>query len=160
MLAWGDFRLHDQMAAKSTLVSSLWRGVIISRRTWHSWNRLCQIFNQGYLSRLDRTTGESVFISPNQQLEKAKSGFNWDAPILPKSNAFQARFTFASHREYGKINWPRRFLDCYFGRDLTSKRNDLEQPIMGQNSKLRKCLGDVYAIVEFQFDHFAGRIAS
>ena len=52
---------------------------------------------QGYLSRYDRRTGESIFIQPQPERGEPAERFNWDAPILISPHD-PARLYFASQR--------------------------------------------------------------
>jgi photosystem II stability/assembly factor-like uncharacterized protein len=52
---------------------------------------------QGYLYRIDRTNGETVFIQPQPEEGEDYERFNWDAPILVSPHS-PTRLYFASQR--------------------------------------------------------------
>ncbi|MEZ5197642.1 MAG: hypothetical protein R2764_15010 [Bacteroidales bacterium] len=54
-------------------------------------------WQEGNLCRIDRTTGEIVFIKPQPEEGEAHERFNWDAPILISPHS-PTRLYFASHR--------------------------------------------------------------
>ena len=54
-------------------------------------------FQQGWLWRIDQTTGETVFIQPQPKAGDPHERFNWDAPILVSPHN-PTRLYFASYR--------------------------------------------------------------
>ncbi|MFC3416727.1 WD40/YVTN/BNR-like repeat-containing protein [Algoriphagus hitonicola] len=100
---------------------------------------------QGYLNRLDRISGESVFIQPQPAAGEGEERFNWDAPILPSQHV-PSTIYFASHRVWKSTDrgdsWEA------ISEDLTKKKERLEQPIMGKNQSWDNAW-DVYAMSNF-----------
>jgi photosystem II stability/assembly factor-like uncharacterized protein len=100
---------------------------------------------QGYLSRLDRTTGESVFIQPQPATGEGEERFNWDAPILPSQHVPSTIYV-ASHRVWKSTergdSW------TAISGDLTKQKERLEQPIMGKTQSWDNAW-DVYAMSNF-----------
>ena len=85
---------------------------------------------QGFLSRVDMTTGEVVHIQPQPEQGEEGERFNWDAPILVSPHQ-PTRIYFASQRVW-RSRRPRRLL----ARDL--RRSD---PQRGEASRCRSCGG-------------------
>jgi photosystem II stability/assembly factor-like uncharacterized protein len=85
---------------------------------------------QGFLYRLDRKTGESVFIQPQPGENEGFERFNWDAPILVSPHS-PTRLYFASHRVWRSDNrgddW------TAISGDLTQPVERISLPIMGKN---------------------------
>ncbi|HAH36941.1 MAG TPA: glycosyl hydrolase, partial [Algoriphagus sp.] len=79
---------------------------------------------QGYLNRLDRITGESVFIQPQPAAGEGEERFNWDAPILPSQHVSSTLY-FASHRVWKSTNRGDSWTPI--SGDLTKKKERLEQ---------------------------------
>lgn len=84
---------------------------------------------QGYLNRLDRITGEAVFIQPQPAAGEDEERFNWDAPILVSAHD-PATIYFASHRVWKSTNRGDSW-EAVSG-DLTKDLDRLTQPIMGR----------------------------
>jgi len=84
---------------------------------------------QGYLSRVDVTTGETVLIQPQPEAGESFERFNWDSPILVSPH-LSTRLYFASHRVWRSDdrgdNW------TAVSGDLTRAEKRLSLPIMGQ----------------------------
>ena len=100
---------------------------------------------QGYLNRLDRITGESVFIQPQPATGEGEERFNWDSPILPSQHVPSTLY-FASHRVWKSTNRGDSWTPI--SGDLTKKKERLEQPIMGKNQSWDNAW-DVYAMSNF-----------
>ncbi|MGM0947169.1 MAG: WD40/YVTN/BNR-like repeat-containing protein [Bacteroidota bacterium] len=100
---------------------------------------------QGYLNRLDRITGEAVFIQPQPAAGEGEERFNWDAPILPSQHV-PSTIYFASHRVWKSTD--RGDSWTAISEDLTKKKERLEQPIMGKNQSWDNAW-DVYAMSNF-----------
>jgi photosystem II stability/assembly factor-like uncharacterized protein len=85
-------------------------------------------FQQGFLWRIDQTTGETVFIQPQRSLGDPAERFNWDAPILVSPHK-PSRIYFASQRVWKSENrgdeWEA------ISKDLTRNQERLALPIMG-----------------------------
>ncbi len=86
-------------------------------------------FQQGWLWRIDQTTGETVFIQPQPEAGDPHERFNWDAPILVSPHK-PTRLYFASHRVWRSENrgddW------TAISGDLTRNEERLALPIMGK----------------------------
>ena len=85
-------------------------------------------FQQGWLFRIDHTTGESTFIQPQAGEGDPHERFNWDAPILVSAHD-PKRLYFASYRVWRSDNrgddW------TAISGDLTRDQERLALPIMG-----------------------------
>ncbi len=85
-------------------------------------------FQQGYLWRVDQTTGETVLIQPQPGPGEPAERFNWDAPILVSPHK-PTRLYFASQRVWKSENrgdaWEA------ISSDLTRNEERLALPIMG-----------------------------
>jgi len=86
-------------------------------------------FQQGWLWRIDQTTGETVFIQPQPAAGDPHERFNWDAPILVSPHK-PTRLYFASYRVWKSENrgddW------TAISGDLTRNEERMELPIMGR----------------------------
>ncbi|WP_222984193.1 WD40/YVTN/BNR-like repeat-containing protein [Flagellimonas meishanensis] len=86
-------------------------------------------FQQGWLWRVDQTTGETVFIQPQSKAGDPHERFNWDAPILVSPHN-PTRLYFASYRVWKSENrgddW------TAISSDLTRNEERLALPIMGR----------------------------
>ena len=86
-------------------------------------------FQQGWLWRIDQTTGETVFIQPQPKAGDPHERFNWDAPILVSPHN-PTRLYFASYRVWKSENrgddW------TAISGDLTRNEERLSLPIMGR----------------------------
>jgi len=86
-------------------------------------------YQQGWLFRIDHTTGESTFIQPQAGEGDPHERFNWDAPILVSPHD-PKRLYFASYRVWRSDNrgddWEA------VSEDLTRNEERLSLPIMGQ----------------------------
>jgi photosystem II stability/assembly factor-like uncharacterized protein len=85
-------------------------------------------FQQGWLWRIDQTTGETVFIQPQPALEEPAERFNWDAPIVVSSHK-PSRIYFASQRVWKSENRGDAWLPI--SKDLTRNQERMTQPVMG-----------------------------
>jgi len=84
---------------------------------------------QGYLHRIDRVTGEQVFIQPQAGKGEPHERFNWDTPILV--SAFDpARIYTASYRVWRSDNRGDSWESL--SGDLTRGLERIEEPIMGR----------------------------
>ena len=84
---------------------------------------------QGFLFRIDRKTGESVFIQPQPGENEGFERFNWDAPILVSPHS-PKRLYFASHRVWRSDNRGDEWKAI--SGDLTKNQERLSLPIMGK----------------------------
>jgi len=84
---------------------------------------------QGGLHRVDRKTGEQVFIQPQPGEDEDFERYNWDAPI-EVSNHDPKRLYFASHRVWRSDNRGDSWTPV--SGDLTRNQERIELPIMGR----------------------------
>ncbi|ALO15927.1 Ycf48-like protein [Salinivirga cyanobacteriivorans] len=84
-------------------------------------------WQQGNLVRVDRTTGEFVYIQPQPEAGEDYERFNWDAPILVSSHK-PTRIYFASQRIWKSENRGDSWTPI--SGDLTKNQNRIELPIM------------------------------
>ncbi|WP_350285871.1 glycosyl hydrolase [uncultured Croceitalea sp.] len=86
-------------------------------------------FQQGWLWRIDQTTGETVFVQPQPADGDPHERFNWDAPILVSSHN-PTRLYFASYRVWKSENrgddW------TAISGDLTRNEERFNLPILGK----------------------------
>ena len=85
-------------------------------------------WQQGNLTRYDRTTGEVVYIKPQPAKGEGPERFNWDAPILVSPHK-PTRLYFASHRVWKSED--RGDTWTAISGDLTKNLERIRQPIMG-----------------------------
>jgi len=97
---------------------------------------------QGNLHRVDRTTGEAVFIKPYSGLNEDFERFNWDSPILVSSHN-PKRLYFGSQRVWKSDD--RGDSLTPISKDLTKNQERLELPIMGKQQSWDSAW-DVYAM--------------
>ena len=83
---------------------------------------------QGYLARIDMTTGEIVEIQPQAGKEDKFERFNWDAPILISPHK-PTRLYVASQRIWRSENRGDEWTPI--SEDLTKNQERFELPIMG-----------------------------
>jgi len=84
---------------------------------------------QGFLSRIDLTTGEELLIQPQPEAGESYERFNWDSPILVSPHS-PTRLYFASHRVWRSDN--RGDSWTAISGDLTRNQERVTLPIMGQ----------------------------
>jgi len=84
---------------------------------------------QGHLYRVDRTTGETVFIQPQPEADEDYERFNWDAPILVSPHS-PTRLYFASQRVWRSEN--RGDSWTAISGDLTRDQERITLPIGGK----------------------------
>ncbi|WP_425235499.1 WD40/YVTN/BNR-like repeat-containing protein [Ulvibacterium sp.] len=85
-------------------------------------------YQQGWLWRIDQTTGETVFIQPQPAEGEPYERFNWDAPILVSPHK-PTRLYFASQRVWRSENRGDEW--TAISKDLTRNQNRIALPIMG-----------------------------
>jgi len=84
---------------------------------------------RGGLHRVDRKTGDQVFIQPQPGEDEEFERFNWDAPIETSAHAPE-RLYFASHRVWRSENRGNSWTPI--SGDLTRDQERIELPIMGK----------------------------
>ncbi|MGS2724010.1 VPS10 domain-containing protein [Porticoccus sp. GXU_MW_L64] len=84
-------------------------------------------WQQGNLMRIDRTTGELVYIQPQPKPGDPEERFNWDAPILVSPHS-PTRLYYASQRVWRSDNRGDSWTPV--SGDLTKNLDRIEQPIM------------------------------
>lgn len=87
-------------------------------------------FQQGFLWRVDQTTGETVNIQPQPRKGEPNERFNWDAPILVSPHS-PKRLYFASYRVWKSENRGDEWTPI--SGDLTRNQERIALPIMGKN---------------------------
>ena len=87
-------------------------------------------WQQGNLVRVDRTTGEIIFIQPQPEEGEAYERYNWDAPILVSPHS-PTRIYFASQRVWKSDNRGDSWIAI--SSDLTRNQERISLPIMGKN---------------------------
>lgn len=97
---------------------------------------------QGNLHRVDRTTGEAVYIRPQNGLNESYERFNWDAPILVSQHD-PKRLYFASQRVWKSESRGDSWTPI--SSDLTKNEERLSLPIMGRQQSW-DAAWDVYAM--------------
>ena len=85
-------------------------------------------FQEGWLWRIDQTTGETVFIQPQPALGEPAERFGWDAPIVVSTHK-PSRLYYASQRVWKSEN--RGDAWQAISKDLTRNQERLSLPIMG-----------------------------
>ena len=86
-------------------------------------------WQEGNLVRVDRTTGEIVYIKPQPEADENYERFNWDSPILVSPHA-PTRLYFASQRVWRSDN--RGDSWTAISGDLTRNQERVSLPIMGK----------------------------
>ncbi len=102
-------------------------------------------WQQGNLCRIDKTTGEIVYIKPQPKVGEGPERYNWDAPILVSSHD-PKRLYFASQRIWRSDNRGDTWKSI--SGDLTRNQNRLELPIMGRVQSFDNPW-DVYAMSNY-----------
>ena len=97
---------------------------------------------QGNLHRVDRTTGEAIFIKPYSGLDEDYERFNWDSPILVSSHD-PKRLYFGSQRVWKSSDRGDSWTPI--SKDLTKNEERLSLPIMGKQQSWDSAW-DVYAM--------------
>ncbi|OUR91861.1 glycosyl hydrolase [Flavobacteriales bacterium 34_180_T64] len=86
-------------------------------------------YQQGWLFRIDQTTGETLFIQPQPGEGDPYERFNWDAPILVSPHN-PTRLYFASQRVWKSENRGDEWIPI--SKDLSRNQNRIEIPMMGK----------------------------
>lgn len=97
---------------------------------------------QGNIHRIDRTTGEAVFIKPQEGIDEPYERNNWDSPILV-SNHDPKRIYFGTQRVWKSDNRGDSWTPI--SKDLTKNEERITLPIMGKQ-KSWDAAWDVYAM--------------
>ena len=97
---------------------------------------------QGYINRIDRTSGEAVNIRPHEGIDEPYERFNWDAPILVSQHD-PKRLYFGTQRVWRSEN--RGDSWSTISSDLTKNEERLSLPIMGRVQSFDNAL-DIYAM--------------
>jgi photosystem II stability/assembly factor-like uncharacterized protein len=100
---------------------------------------------QGYLSRIDRITGEQVFIQPQAGKGEPHERFNWDTPILVSAHD-PARIYTASYRVWRSDNRGDSWRTV--SGDLTKGLERMELPIMDRQQSWDNPW-DIYAMSNY-----------
>ena len=99
---------------------------------------------QGYLSRIDMTTGETVFVQPQPREGEPYERFNWDAPILVSPH--KPSIYFASQRVWKSDDRGDSWTPI--SKDLTRNQERFDLPIMGSKQSWDNPW-DVYAMSNY-----------
>ncbi|MEX0986929.1 MAG: hypothetical protein WD052_05575, partial [Bacteroidales bacterium] len=100
---------------------------------------------QGYISRIDRITGEPVFIQPQAAKGEPHERYNWDTPILVSAHN-PARIYTASYRVWRSDNRGDSWKTV--SGDLTKGEERIELPIMGRKQSWDNPW-DIYAMSNY-----------
>jgi len=100
---------------------------------------------QGFLFRIDRVTGEQVFIQPQAGKDEPHERFNWDTPILVSAHD-PARIYTASYRVWRSDNRGDSWKTI--SGDLTKDKERMKLPIMGRQQSWDNAW-DIYAMSNF-----------
>lgn len=102
-------------------------------------------WQRGNLTRIDRTTGEMVYIQPQPAEGDPVERFNWDAPILVSPHDVKTLY-FASQRLWKSTD--RGDSWTAMSPDLTNNLARIEQPIMGKQQSWDNPW-DIYAMSNY-----------
>ncbi len=100
---------------------------------------------EGFLSRIDRTNGETISIQPQPEEGESYERFNWDSPILVSPHQ-PTRIYFASQRVWCSDNRGDSWKPI--SGDLTRNQERLALPIM-ENNWSWDSPWDIYAMSNF-----------
>lgn len=102
-------------------------------------------WQQGNLTRHDRTTGENVYIRPQPRPGEPAERYNWDAPINVSAHD-PKRLYFASQRVWRSNNRGDSWQPI--SGDLTKDGNRMHTPVMGRTWSV-EAGWDIYAMSEY-----------
>lgn len=102
-------------------------------------------WQQGNLTRHDRTTRENVYIKPQPRPGEPAERFNWDAPINVSAHD-PKRIYFASQRVWRSDNRGDSWTPI--SGDLTKNGNRMHLPLMGRTWSV-EAGWDIYAMSEY-----------
>ncbi|MCF7560459.1 glycosyl hydrolase [Sabulilitoribacter multivorans] len=97
---------------------------------------------QGNLHRVDRTTGEAVFIKPQEGIDEPYERNNWDSPIIVSYHDSK-RIYFGTQRVWRSDNRGDSWTPI--SKDLTKNEERITLPIMGKQMSW-DAAWDVYAM--------------
>ena len=97
---------------------------------------------QGNLRRIEKSTGESVYIKPQSGIDEPYERYNWDSPILV-SHHNPKRLYFGSQRVWKSENRGDSWVPI--SNDLTRNEERFTLPIMGKQQSWDEAW-DVYAM--------------
>ena len=100
---------------------------------------------QGFMFRIDRKSGERVFIQPQPPAGEPPERYNWDTPILVSPHS-PTRLYLASQRVWRSDN--RGDSWTLVSKDLTRNQNRMLLPIMGKQQSWDSPW-DIYAMSTF-----------
>ena len=104
---------------------------------------------EGFLSRIDRTNGETISIQPQPEEGENYERFNWDSPILVSPHS-PTRLYFASQRVWRSDNRGDSWKPI--SGDLTRNQERFTLPIMDNNWSWDSPW-DVNAMSNYQFNY-------
>lgn len=102
-------------------------------------------WQQGNLTRIDKTTGEIVYIKPQPAADDPVERFNWDAPILVSPHDVKTLY-FGSQRLWKSTNRGDSWTPV--SPDLTMDLERIAQPIMGKKQSWDNAW-DIYAMSNY-----------
>ena len=102
-------------------------------------------WQQGNLARVDKTTGELVYIQPQPEEGDPVERFNWDAPILVSAHDPKTLY-FASQRVWKSTDRGDSWKEI--SGDLTKDLERIELPIMGKQQSWDNPW-DIYAMSNY-----------
>ncbi len=97
---------------------------------------------EGYLNRIDRSSGEVVSIRPQEGIDEPYERFNWDSPIVVSHHNPKTIY-FASQRVWKSNNRGDSWTPI--SKDLTKDEERFSLPIMGRIQSIDNAW-DVYAM--------------
>ena len=86
-------------------------------------------YQEGWLWRIDQTTGETVYVQPQPSEGEPYERFNWDAPILVSPHS-PTRLYFASQRVWKSENRGDEWTPI--SKDLSRNQDRIALPMMGK----------------------------
>jgi len=102
-------------------------------------------WQQGNLTRFDRTTGEMVYIKPQSEIGEPSERFNWDAPVLVSPHN-PKRIYFASQRVWKSDDRGDSWVAV--SGDLTTQQERIRQKLMDRQWSW-DAAWDLYAMSDY-----------
>lgn len=102
-------------------------------------------WQQGNLTRFDRTTGEMVYIKPQPEIGEPSERFNWDAPVLVSPHN-PKRIYFASQRVWKSDDRGDSWVAV--SGDLTTQQERIRQKLMDRQWSW-DAAWDLYAMSDY-----------